>query len=229
MSMKLRHPVLIRIAGFLAAGTVRTLMSSVRTREHVALPYIRPDHPHNTGRFIYAFWHESLLYLAGRYGHHKNVAILISRHADGELIAQACRWMGIKTIRGSTAKAGAAALLAMLEQAYKGHLAITPDGPRGPRQQVQPGTIYLASRSGLPIVPIGVAYAKAWYAPSWDRLGIPAPFSRAAGIAGPPLHVPAGLAKEQLGVYAEELKNRMIQATHQAQAWLARSRRAQLL
>ena len=88
--MKLRHPGLIRLAGLVAAGTVRSLFSTVRTREYLFDPAVLPTSPLNTHRCIYAFWHEALLYLAGRYGHHKNIAILISRHADGELIAQAC-------------------------------------------------------------------------------------------------------------------------------------------
>src|SRR5262245_19187381 len=98
--MTLRHPGLIKLAGFIAARTVRGLMHSVRTREYLPDPTIRPDHPQNHQRLIFSFWHDKIMYLAGRYGHHKNVAILISRHADGELIAQACRWIGIRTVRG---------------------------------------------------------------------------------------------------------------------------------
>jgi len=196
-------------------------MRTVRTREYLTDPTVRPDDPRNRQRHLYAFWHDSLLYLAGRYGHHRNVAILISRHADGELIAQACRWLGIRTVRGSTAKGGAAALLQMLERAHHGHLAITPDGPRGPYHEVQPGTIYLASKTGFPIVPIGVAYRRAWRARSWDRLGVPLPFSRSAAIAGELLRVPPGLVKGELQGYADELKRRMLAATARAEAWLA--------
>src|SRR5260221_279363 len=127
--MKLRHPGLIRLAGLLAALIVRSLFGTIRTREYLVDPCVLPSRAVGRQRYIYAFWHEGIMYLAGRYGHHKNIAILISRHADGELIAQACRWIGIRTIRGSTAKSGAAALQKMLEFAHHGHLAITPDGP----------------------------------------------------------------------------------------------------
>jgi lysophospholipid acyltransferase (LPLAT)-like uncharacterized protein len=222
--MKLRHPGLIRLGGLLAAGAVRTLFSTVRTREYLVDPDVLPNSPRNQHRCIYSFWHEALLYLAGRYGHHKNIAILISRHADGELIAQACRWIGIRTIRGSTAKSGATALQKMLEFSIKGHLAITPDGPRGPRRKVQLGTVYLASRTGFRIVPIGVAYKSAWYARNWDRMGIPHPFSQAAGIAAEPLMVPSGLEKEELEEYAQILQQRMITATEQAEAWLRQAK-----
>jgi lysophospholipid acyltransferase (LPLAT)-like uncharacterized protein len=140
------------------------------------------------------------------------------------LIAQACRWIGIRTIRGSTAKAGAAALQKMLEFAHRGHLAITPDGPRGPRREVQLGTIYLASRTGFRIVPIGVAYKSAWHARSWDRMGIPHPFSQAAGIAAEPLLVPPDLERDELAEYAQILRQRMVTATEQAEAWLKRGK-----
>lgn len=218
--MKLRHPGLIKLIGMTVGFVVRTLMNSIRTREYLTDPLVLPNHRLNRRRYIYAFWHEGIMYLAGRYGVHKNIAILISRHADGELINQACRYLGIKTVRGSTAKAGAIALYQMLEKAHHGHLAITPDGPRGPRREVQLGTIFLASRTGFPIVPIGVYYHKAWYARSWDRMGIPWPFSRAAGIAGVPLEVPPHLTREQLAEYAQELKRRMMLATDQAENWV---------
>lgn len=218
--MKLRHPGLIKLAALLMAGIVRTLMSTIRTREYTFQPILRPDHPRNQQRYIYAFWHESILGMAGRYGHHANVSILISNHADGELIALVVKRMGMKMVRGSTARSGLPALLSMLAASKSGHLAITPDGPRGPRQQAQLGTLYLASRTGYPIVPIGVSYEKAWYAPSWDRMGIPWPFSRSAGIAGEPLSVPADLSKEELEPYARELEQRMHQATDQARLWL---------
>lgn len=217
--MKLRHPGLIKLAGLCIAGAVRGLMSTVRCREYLSSPLLRPDHPQNKQPCIFAFWHESILYMAGRYGHHKNVAILISQHADGELIAQVIHRLGMKTVRGSTNKNGARAVMKMLEEAHSRHLAITPDGPRGPRREVQIGTIFLASRTGFPILPIGISYRQAWYARSWDRFGVPYPFSHAAGVGGELLHVPPHLPKHELEEYAVELKRRMDLATEQANQW----------
>lgn len=218
--MKLRHPGMLKFGSLTIAATVRSLMSTVRTREYLTTPELRPDHPRIQHRYIYAFWHEAILYMAGRYGHHSNVAVLISQHADGELIAGVVQRLGMKTVRGSTARSGVVALLKMLEAAHRGHLAITPDGPRGPRREVQLGSIFLASRTGFPIVPIGVSYHHAWYAKSWDRFGVPYPFSRAAGIAGEPLVVPAHLSRDAMQEYALELKRRMNQATDHATQWV---------
>ena len=217
--MKLRHPGLIKLLGLLLSWIVRAWMHTVRTREVLHTPSVMPDHPDNNRRYIFAFWHDSILYLAGRYGHHRTAAILISNHADGEIIAQTVRWIGIKVVRGSTTKNAVPALMHMLEASDKGHLAITPDGPRGPRRTVQRGVIYLASRTGFPIVPICVHYHRAWYAPSWDRFGVPWPFSRAAGIAGEPLEVPPDLSKDDLESYAQQLEQRMNVGVAQAKLW----------
>lgn len=222
--MKLRHPGLIKLASLVVAVIVKMWMNTVRIREYTTVPGVRPGHPEHNRRFIYAFWHETILSMAARCTHYPNVAILISHHADGELIAQTIRWLGMKSVRGSTSKGGTAALMQMLEASHRGHLAITPDGPRGPRREVQLGTIYMASRTGFPIVPIGISYERAWYANSWDRFGVPWPFSRGAGVAGEPLHVPPGLAREDLEPYAKELKKRIDDATELARLWMKQSR-----
>ncbi|HMO34947.1 MAG TPA: DUF374 domain-containing protein, partial [Gemmatales bacterium] len=96
--MKLRQPGLLKLAGLITAGLVRVLMNTVRTREYLHFPELLPSHPKNTGRYIYAFWHEAILYMAGRYGHHRNVAILISNHADGEIIAQVVTRLGLRVV-----------------------------------------------------------------------------------------------------------------------------------
>ena len=217
--MKLRHPGLIKLIGLLLAWLIRGWMGTVRTREHFHDPEMEPSHPNNRQKYIFAFWHEHILYLAARYGHHKNAAILISSHADGEIIAQVVRWIGIKAVRGSTSKSGVVALLSMMKAAQQLHLAITPDGPRGPRRVAQLGTVFLASRTGYPIVPIGVHYHRAWYAPSWDRFGVPWLFSRAAGIAGEPLVVPPHLSKEELEPYARELERRLNAECDRSRRW----------
>lgn len=221
--MKLRNPGLIKFAGLLGAWTVRSLMSTIRIREASLGEDPRPDKV-GKQRLIYAFWHDSLLYLAGRYGHHRNVSILISHHADGELIAQACKSLGTNTIRGSTSKGGTQGLLEMIQKGETEHLAITPDGPRGPRHRVQLGVIYLASRTQMPIMPFGSHYKNAWYTKGWDRMGIPKPYSQAAGVAGKLLHVPPDLQKADLESYRVELENRMEEADAKAKEWVGRTK-----
>ncbi|MFC1542266.1 lysophospholipid acyltransferase family protein [Pseudomonadota bacterium] len=108
-----------------------------------------------------------------------NGSMLISEHRDGAFIADAVQLMGINSSRGSSTRGGARALLEMIRLARSGHsLGITPDGPKGPREIVQPGTVQLAKKSGMPLRAVCYATKRQWRANSWDRFYIPKPFTR---------------------------------------------------
>jgi lysophospholipid acyltransferase (LPLAT)-like uncharacterized protein len=112
---------------------------------------------------------------------HRNegVAVLISTHADGEIIARICEAFGYRTIRGSTSRGGARALVEIARTLEGGvDVAITPDGPRGPVHTVAPGTLYAAQRAQAPVIAIGVHASRAWRLSTWDRFMIPKPFAR---------------------------------------------------
>jgi lysophospholipid acyltransferase (LPLAT)-like uncharacterized protein len=211
--MKLRHPLLIRVVACLAAWLMRLWMATVRYRIHLRGKEMHPADPRQ-GRFIYAVWHESILAPAM---FAKNVRVLISRHADGELITQVGQHLGIGAVRGSTTRGGGEALLTMCRWDGEEHLAVTPDGPRGPRRCVKLGVVFLASRSGLPIVPVGIGYSKAWRAGSWDRFALPWPGSRVHGVLLPAIHVPSGLDRKGLEGYRLLIEERMHSATAEAE------------
>jgi lysophospholipid acyltransferase (LPLAT)-like uncharacterized protein len=221
--MKLRHPGLIRGLALLGSWLIRGWMRTLRFRiddrasgRHPTDPTIQPC--------IYAFWHESLLFPTL---FPTPVHVLISQHADGEFIAQACHHLGIGTVRGSSRRGGSQALLEMLRLCKGKHLAITPDGPRGPRRRVQPGVIFLASRSGLPIVPFGVGYTHAWRAGSWDRFAVPWPFSSIRCVVAPPVTVPGDLDLAGLEHYRRHVEALLLYATEEAERWAAGKPRAQ--
>jgi lysophospholipid acyltransferase (LPLAT)-like uncharacterized protein len=217
--MKLRSPWLIRIAALLLAILVRFWIGSIRGRaydpEGVAPPPLSGDR-----RFIYAFWHEYLLLPLNRFGQ-GNVRILISKSADGDLIAQVAGHLLFSVVRGSPKAGSVAALRELQKVAKRGHLAFTPDGPLGPRRKVKIGMIWTASVTGLPIVPVGLAGASGVRAKSWDRFFLPWPNSAAAAVAGPAIHVPPDLSREQLEEYRQRVEDAMNLATAQAEAWLA--------
>src|SRR6476659_7172865 len=147
---------------YLAAAialVIRLWMSTMRVRIVAADGRVHPSNP-GEGRFIYAFWHEGLLApLATR----PKIRVLISQHTDGEVIAQICEHLGIGVIRGSTARGGCQVLLEMIRHPDETtHLGITPDGPRGPRRELKPGVVMIASQSGLPIIPVGIGFSRAW-------------------------------------------------------------------
>lgn len=213
--MKLRHPALIRLLGFVCAWIIKGWIASLRMRVDCRGSGALPLDPRRH-RCIYTFWHENML-VATQFG--AKSTVLISQHADGELIAQAVRHMNMRSIRGSSRRGGSGALLELLRLGKTGHIAITPDGPRGPRRRLQPGLVYLASRTGLPIVLIGVGYQKAWRVNSWDRFAIPHPFSLSTCVASAPIHVPPGLKSAALESYRQLIEKRLEYITEDAERW----------
>ena len=110
---------------------------------------------------IAAFWHGQQLMMPVGYWGPRGIAVLISRHRDGELIARIVHRFGFRSVRGSTTRGGVAGLMGLARAARSGYdLAITPDGPRGPRHVAQAGAVHLAKLTGLPILPVAFDAAK---------------------------------------------------------------------
>lgn len=127
--------------------------------------------------FIFSLWHGELLPLVIEH-RNQGVRILISEHGDGEVIAQIAQRLGLASIRGSSSRGAARALLAMCDALRDGReVAVTPDGPRGPAHKYAGGALVAAQRSRAPIVAIRVAVSSAWHLRSWDAFMIPKPFA----------------------------------------------------
>lgn len=146
--------------------------------------------------------------------------ILISDHRDGEYITQVVKRLGFGVIRGSTTRGGARAVREMLTRVDRGHLCVTPDGPRGPRRHVHQGLIYLAARTGWPIVGGGMAFDRPWRARSWDRFAVPYPGRDACCVSTEPILVPPDADRDGIEHYRERVERRMNDATAEAEAWV---------
>lgn len=144
---------------------------------------------------------------------------LISLSRDGDVQDQVFRRFGYQTIRGSTGRGGVRAALQLAKKIREGGvLAFTPDGPRGPTHKVQPGTIFLAQRSGCPIIPLGISARPRKLLRSWDSYMIPLPFARAAFVVGEPVMVPPDLdeaGREQCAEVLERAINAVEQRAEQ--------------
>jgi len=214
--MKRRNRWLVPYLSAAVAFVIRLWMSTMRTRIVTADGREHPADP-SVQQFIYAFWHEGLLApLATK----PKIRVLISQHTDGELIAQICERLGIGVIRGSTARGGCQALLEMIRSAGgDSHLGITPDGPRGPRRELKPGAVMIASQSGLAIVPVGIGFVRAIRFQSWDRFALPLPFSKMVGVVGAPIFVPRDLDRAGLTQWVKLVEMEMLHLTALAEDW----------
>ncbi|MDX2038384.1 MAG: lysophospholipid acyltransferase family protein [Isosphaeraceae bacterium] len=219
--MKIRHPALIEAIGILGARAVKSLVGSNHFHFRYADPSVDPAVARRDGRrFIYAFYHEVMLFPAF-YWAWPEMQILISDHRDGEMITRVVRRLGFGVVRGSTTRGGARALREMTHRVDRGHLCVTPDGPRGPRRSVQQGLVYLASRTGLPIVGAGMAFQGPWRASSWDRFAVPRPFRAACCVVPEAVTVPPDADRDTLEACRTEVERRMRAATDEAEAWAA--------
>jgi lysophospholipid acyltransferase (LPLAT)-like uncharacterized protein len=218
--MKIKHPLLVRAIGCSGAWLVRRLGGTIDYHFRYDDPAVNPEVARRLNqRYIYAFFHEVMLF-PSYYWAWPEMHILISDHRDGELITQVIKRLGFGVVRGSTTRGGARALREMTEKIDKGNPCVTPDGPKGPRRHVHQGLVYLASRTGLPVVGAGMAFKNPWRAQSWDRFCVPRPFCKAACVAPAPVIVPRDADRETLEACRIEVERRMQGAMLQAEAWV---------
>ncbi|MGC3990134.1 MAG: lysophospholipid acyltransferase family protein [Chthoniobacteraceae bacterium] len=165
---------------------VRAIIFTMRIRiEDRAGVLGKPPEP----RLIWLFWHNRLFlipWLIQRKLSQRPGSALTSASKDGDYLAAFIERFNVRPIRGSSSRRGVAALLEMKRMLETGvDVAITPDGPRGPRYHLNPGVVTLAQKTGVQIMPINVEYSGYWQLKSWDGFMIPKPFSRAVITLAP--------------------------------------------
>lgn len=206
-------PVITRLAAWLLQVSFWTLRPV-----YIGEPILRRLLDSHTP-LIPVFWHGRLLYplrLKQIY-RLRRVTVLVSRSRDGEWISQIARRFSVLPTRGSSHRGGGQGLLEMVRRVQEGYIAcVTPDGPRGPRYQVQPGVVTLAHKTGAAILPI--TYNAKWrkVMRSWDRFVLPMPFSRIVVIYGEPICVPADVTMEGRLAAQQEVEQRLQQITELA-------------
>ncbi|MDA0228984.1 MAG: lysophospholipid acyltransferase family protein [Proteobacteria bacterium] len=200
------------LLGWLAANYIRFVYITSRWREEGREPaneLMRDGRP-----YIAAFWHGRLLMAPTGWRSRAPISTLISQHRDGEMIARTLHHFDIHTVRGSTTRGGSKALRELLLAIKNGrNVAITPDGPRGPRMQAQSGIILLARLSGAPIVPATYSVSRRKLASSWDRFVIAWPFSRGLFLWGAPIHVARDADDEALETARQSLETTLNELT----------------
>ncbi len=216
--MKIQSPFAIGGVSLVSTACIRHWMGTLDYRADFGDPTVDPVHPAYRGAKIYVFWHENILlplYLRG----HANISMLLSRHADANILDRVARMMGFGVVRGSTFNGSAAALRELADRAATGNLTITPDGPRGPRRRLAPGCVYLASTLGIPVVAMGLGFARPWRFSTWDRFAVPRPWSRARAVVSRAVAIPPDLDRAGIEWHRAGLERLLTHLTDDAEAW----------
>jgi lysophospholipid acyltransferase (LPLAT)-like uncharacterized protein len=199
-----------RFLAWLTAAIIRVVGWTLRVTkiDHGGI-LENPGHP----PVIIAFWHNRIVTAAlfwDRYCRPRRGLTFISRSRDGEFMSDVAAHFGLDAARGSSSKFGTSAALAAVHAASdeKLDLVITPDGPRGPRYQVQAGIFRLAQTTKRPIVAVTTRLGWKWVLNSWDGFQVPLPFSTCELVTGAPIHVPDDATEEELN----EIKARLASA-----------------
>lgn len=154
-------------------------------------------------------WHNRLLFFAAVFPKRvrlRTVAV-ISASRDGQYIADLVSMFGVQSVRGSSSRKGANVLHAAMKTIKGGSLiAMTPDGPRGPKYKLSRGPIHMASSLGVPIIPVLVNYSSYWSLGSWDGFQIPKPWAKITLVVGEEIFIPADLDNEQFEEYRKKVE-----------------------
>jgi lysophospholipid acyltransferase (LPLAT)-like uncharacterized protein len=203
-------------AGHAGGLLLDALLATTRTET------VNPDafeRHHAAGRsVVFALWHGWLLPPTW---HHRGqrIVTLASRSADGEYITRVLAHWGYHVVRGSSSRGGDSALRELVRLLRAGRsVAITCDGPRGPRQKLKFGVLQMAQLSGAPIIPVGSAANRSWQLNSWDRFTVPKPFARLRVSYGDGLIVPRDLPASRLPEMAAQVERAIADQTQAAGA-----------
>lgn len=201
------------VLGYIAAIAMKlwsmTLRYNVNGQAGVVQPEINPK------PVIFALWHNRIFTMPPIWqrtgGKNRSTVVLTSASQDGTTLAKAMEAFGIGAIRGSSSRRAVSALIGMKNALLEGKdVCVTPDGPKGPRYQVQPGLLKIAQSTGSDIVQIHILYSSAWRLSSWDRFVIPKPFSKVTVVFDKPISIPKDLSEADFEAARVELENSLI-------------------
>jgi len=165
---------------------------------------------------LLCFWHNRILGITyafyRRYpkSRRRGVTVLTSPSKDGEILSQFVGAFGMGSVRGSSSRRGSRALLELVRLIREGEdIAITPDGPRGPRYSLGPGVILLAQTTGTPIIPLHASFSRCFRMKTWDGFIIPLPFSTISVTVAEQINIPQGLGESEFEQARKSLEDQL--------------------
>ena len=196
-----------RLAAVMGSAALNSLMATCRYRREGVENY---DRFWREGKpVIFTLWHGRLLPCT-HFHRQQGVVTLVSQHRDGEYITRVVRRWGYTAVRGSSTRGGLEALRELIQHVRDGRsLAITPDGPKGPREKMKPGPVLIAQRTGAPIIPVVSGADRAWFFGGWDRFLVPKPFARLQISYGEPVFVPRRAGEDEIAAISDDVERRL--------------------
>ena len=214
-----RDRFVIRAADLFFFTLIRVICATLRWEAHGA-EHVEAIHA-SGHRAIFTFWH-ACIFGATWAWRRRGIVVMSSTSRDAEYTARFIKRFGYGTARGSATRGSGRALAEMAECLLNGmDVAFTIDGPRGPVYQAKPGAVTLARHTGQAILPFHVAVARYWELPSWDRLQIPKPFTRAALFVGAPIYVARQAGKDESDAHQATLQATLDRLRREGEAWRA--------
>lgn len=175
---------------------------------------------------IGAFWHRCI-FPAVWIWKKRGIVVLNTVNFDGQWTRRVIERLGFRTVQGSSTRGAIEGLSAMAKKLEEGrHVALTIDGPRGPRYVAKPGAVILARRTARPIsvFHIGVKWGHT-FRKSWDQFRIPYPFSRVVMFVAPPIRMPAGADSGTVKAKQAEIQAALERVRDIAESWFKKTER----
>ncbi len=182
---------------------------------------------HNAAQFrdrgepaIGAFWH-CCIFPAVWIWRYRGIVVLNTVNFDGQWTRRVIERLGFGTAQGSSTRGAIEGLSALAKHLDEGrHVALTIDGPRGPRYVAKPGAVILARRTGrhISIFHIGVKWGRT-FKKSWDSFRLPYPFSRVVMFVAPPIRIPADAGSDTLKAAQAEVQAALERVRDVAESW----------
>lgn len=214
---KTRQRVTRRLGERYGAWLIRQLS---RRAEKTELDRAVRDEAEQQGGCLLAVWHGRGA-VAASFFDVGRAAVLVSASDDGKVAATILGRLGYRIVWGSSSRGGVRALREMIGVLRGGkHVAITPDGPRGPMHAVSPGLAFLSRATGRPILPVGFACDRAWHFDSWDHYTVPKVGARLVACYMPTVEVPRDADEAALAAASEEVRRRLRDGERRAAAHL---------
>lgn len=219
-AVKIRSVWLTKLVAWSVVSVLRLLFATCR-KQSIIYPGTNGWDADCQKRFLFAVWHD-VLFFPLLVAKPQNMSALTSRHQDGAYVAEILRLLKIEPYRGSSARGGAQAVRQLLEVAEQQHITLTPDGPRGPRRELKDGLVFLASRTGLPIVPAAFSCRRGIrFQGTWTDMLLPLPFTTTYCLLGEPIHVPPDLTREEIDRNKQRVQEAMDQLYARVDEWAA--------